>query len=99
VRLDVYRSCTRAEKREVLEVFWRRNVIKPARITSAARQYGPWAIVCCVVLAFEPVPVLALSAGRNVAVVGIAALVEVVLLVSLWWATVRNVELRRLPLS
>ena len=63
--LDVYRSCSRSEKREVLEVFWRRDVVASERITDAALQYGPWALLCCVVLAAEPIPVLALSVGRS----------------------------------
>jgi hypothetical protein len=93
--LDVYRSCSRSEKREVLEVFWRRDVVASERITDAALQYGPWALLCCVVLAVEPIPVLALSVGRSDALAWAAALVEAVVLLSLWWAAVRCTSLRR----
>src|SRR5271169_6328276 len=93
--LDVYRSCSRSEKREVLEVFWRRDVVAPERITDAALQYGPWALLCCVVLAAEPIPVLALSLGRSDALAWTAAVVEAVLLLSVWWAAARYSSLRR----
>lgn len=93
--LDVYRSCSRSEKRDVLEAFWRRDVDAPDRILRAAREYGPWAVLCCLVLALEPIPVLALSFGRVDALVAAAVVVEAVVLASLWWATVRTTALRR----
>jgi hypothetical protein len=99
VRLDVYRSCSRSEKREVLEVFWRRDVAAPERITDAALEYGPWALLCCVVLAAEPIPVLALSIGRADALVWTAVVIEAILLVAVWWAAVRCTALRRRTLT
>jgi len=96
VGLDVYRSCTRAEKRDVLKVFWRRDVDASDRITTAALQYGPWAVLCCTLLALEPIPVLALSLGRVDGLVAAAVVVEVVVVLSLWWAAVRLASLRRL---
>ena len=95
VKLDVYRSCSWSEKRRVLEVFWRRDVVASERITDAALQYGPWALLCCVVLAVEPIPVLALSAGRVDALAWVAAAVEAITLLALWWAAVRCSSLRR----
>jgi len=93
--LDIYRSCSRSEKRDVLEAFWRREVDSPDRIMRAALQYGPWAVLCCLVLALEPIPVLALAVGRVDALVAAAVVVEAVVLASLWWATVRITTLRR----
>jgi hypothetical protein len=93
--LGVYRSCSRSEKRDVLEAFWRRNVNAPDRILHAALEYGPWAVLCCVVLSLEPVPVLALSIGRVNALAVAAVAVESTLLVSLSWAVVRTTALRR----
>jgi hypothetical protein len=95
VKLDVYRSCSRDEKRRVLEVFWRRDVDASDRVTHAARQYGPWAVLCCAVLALEPLPVLALSIGRVEPLVVASAVVEAVCVLSLWLATVRAAALRR----
>jgi hypothetical protein len=95
VKLDLYRSCSRAEKRQVLEVFWRRDVVASDRITSAALQYGPWAVLCCVVLALEPIPVLAFSVGHSHALLVAAGVVEVLVLVTLWWAAVRFTSLSR----
>jgi hypothetical protein len=99
VELDVYRSCSRSEKRQALEVFWRRDAIATERISQAALQYGPWAVLCCVVLALEPIPVVALSFGRVDALAWSALAVESLILVALWWATVRCASLRRLALT
>jgi hypothetical protein len=96
VELDVYRSCSRSEKRQVLEVFWRRNTVATERTVQAALQYGPWAVLCCVVLALEPIPVVALSFGRVDAVAWSALVVESVILLTLGWAAVRCASLRRL---
>jgi uncharacterized membrane protein YcjF (UPF0283 family) len=96
VELDVYRSCSRSEKRQVLEVFWHRDAVATERILLAAIQYGPWAVLCCVVLALEPIPVVALSFGRVDAVAWGGLAVEAVILLALWWAAVRCTSLRRL---
>ena len=98
MRLDVYRSCSRTEKREVLEVFWRRGVDGSDRIVLAAKQYGPWAVLCCAILALEPIPVLALSLGRAPWVLVLAVVVEALLVLSVWWASVRFASLRRVPI-
>jgi hypothetical protein len=95
VNLDVYRSCSWSEKRRVLEVFWRCDVVASDRITDAALQYGPWALLCCVVLALEPIPVLAIAIGRSDALAWTALVVEAVMLASVWWAAVRCNSLRK----
>ena len=95
VKLDVYRSCSWAEKRRVLEVFWRSGVVAPERIRRAALEYGPWAVLCCLVLALEPLPVLVLSIGRSSALLWAAVGVEVLMMLSLGWAMARLNALQR----
>lgn len=93
--LNVYRRCKGAEKRRVLQVFWIRGVEAPARIEVAAAQYGLWAVACCIVLAIEPIPVIIVSLGHNGFIAGVAIAIELVLVLSAWWAAVRTRELRR----
>jgi hypothetical protein len=96
VKLDIYRSCTRSEKMEVLDTFWRRNHEAPSRIKEAALQYGPFAVACLIAIAAEVAFVIALTISRAY-VVGIAAvLCEVLVLWSLWWALVRTRDIKRL---
>lgn len=99
VKLDVYRSCSWVEKREVLGTFWHRGRTGSAKITTAAAQYGPWAVVCLVVLALELVPVIALgfSHAQALALIGVA--LEIVVLLSLWLAVVRTSDLRAAAIS
>ncbi len=95
MRLDVYRSCTRQEKREVLNAFWHSNVQPSARIHRAAYQYGPYAIICLVALVVELVIVITVAVGRSDVVASLASLLEVFVAWSLWWAVVRNRAIRR----
>jgi hypothetical protein len=95
VALNVYRSCKSTEKRKVLQVFWIRGVEVPARIEVAAAQYGLWALACCIVLAIEPIPVIIVSLSHNGFLAGVAIAIELVLVLSAWWAAVRTRELRR----
>jgi len=97
VKLDVYRSCSRSEKREVLHVYWHRDVEASSRIALAAQQYGPWAILCLVVLALELVPVIALSFGHVDVLGAVAVLLETLVVASLCWAIVRYQALRATP--
>jgi len=53
VNIDVYRSCTWREKRDVLNVFWRTNVDATSRIVVAAAQYGYYAVISLVVVMAE----------------------------------------------
>jgi uncharacterized membrane protein len=94
VKLDVYRSCSRAEKRDVLTTFWHRGATGTAKIMKAALQYGPWAVLCLVVLALELVPVVVLGFRHAPVIAWIAVAMEVVVLLSLWLAVVRTSELR-----
>lgn len=95
MKLDVYRSCSWAEKRRVLEVFWRRDVLGSERITEAALQYGPWAVLCCLVLAIEPLPVLVLAIGRSPALAWSALAIEVLVVAALVLSLARFSSLRR----
>jgi hypothetical protein len=99
VKLDIYRSCSRQEKREVLETFWRTNVTATERVHQAAMQYGPYAVACLVAIALELAFVIAVSISRAHVVGGIAALFEVLAVVSLWWAFVRTRSVRSQPSS
>jgi len=99
MKLDVYRSCSWTEKRQVLEAFWRRGVTQPKRIEEAAVQYGAWAIVCLVVLALELVPVIVVSVGRGSALAWVGLALQLGVLLSLLWSVVRYQELRRTPRS
>jgi hypothetical protein len=89
MKLDVYQSCTRSEKRDVLNKFWHTHVESSTRIQQAAFQYGPYAVICLIAVALELGFVIVVSIHRAVVVGWIAALLEVVALWSLWWAVVR----------
>jgi hypothetical protein len=94
VRLDVYRSCSRQEKREVLEAFWRTSAHPSSRIHQAAYQYGPYAVLCLLAVAAELLVVILVSINRAVVIGVLAALIEAFVLSSLWWATVRYRAIR-----
>jgi hypothetical protein len=95
MKLDVYRSCSRHEKRQVLEAFWHTNVESSSRIHDAAVQYGPWAVVCLVAVAAELVVVIAASLHHVLVISWIAIAVESVVVLSLCWAVVRSRALKR----
>lgn len=89
MKLDVYQSCTRSEKRDVLNKFWSRSVQSSARIQQAAFQYGPYAVICLVAVALELGFVILVTIHRAVVVGWIAVLLEAFTLWSLWWAVMR----------
>jgi hypothetical protein len=89
MKLDVYQSCTRSEKRDVLNKFWHSNAQSSARIQQAAFQYGPYAVICLVAVALELGFVIVVSIHRAFVVGWIAVLFEALTLWSLWWAVVR----------
>ncbi|MGA2294808.1 MAG: hypothetical protein ABSG24_06235 [Acidimicrobiales bacterium] len=95
MKLDVYRSCSRQEKRDVLEAFWRRGVTPSPRIHEAAHQYGPYAVLCLVAVALELAFMLVVTLHRAIVVGSLAAALEALVLVSLWWALVRYRALTR----
>lgn len=89
MKLDVYRSCSRREKRQVLEAFWHRDAEASSRIHQAAGQYGPYAVISLVAVALELLVVVLVSIDRATAIAALAIFFEVLDLVSLWWALVR----------
>jgi hypothetical protein len=95
MKLDVYRSCSRQEKGQVLDTFWRTNVESTERIHRAAVQYGPYAVICLLAMALELAVIIGLSISRADVIGAIAAVFEAVTVVSLWWALVRTRAIRR----
>jgi hypothetical protein len=95
VKLDVYRSCSRKEKGQVLDTFWRSNVKSSERIHLAAVQYGPYAVICLVAVALELAVIIGLAMSRADVIGIIAIVLEIVALPSLWWALVRTRAVRR----
>jgi hypothetical protein len=93
--LATYRTCSWREKRKVLEVFWRRDVGASSRLLEAAREYGVWAVMCCLAIALEPIPVIVVSFQHDSAFGWLAVAFELFALWSAWWSVVRLVELRR----
>ena len=71
-KLDVYRSCTWREKRQVLEAFWRTDEGSSPRIRAAALEYGAVAKSLLVVIAVEValLSVFALATGHALGWVG-----------------------------
>jgi hypothetical protein len=94
MKLDVYRSCSRQEKQEVLNAFWHRNVEPSSRIHRAAHQYGPYAVLCLVMVALELALVIVATVQRAVVVGWIAIVIEGLVMLSLWWAVVRWREVK-----
>jgi hypothetical protein len=94
VKLDVYRSCSRQEKRQVLEAFWRTSAHPTSRIQTAAAQYGPYAVLCLIAVAAELLVVILVSFDREVVVGILAILIEAFVMWSLWWAIVRSRAIR-----
>jgi hypothetical protein len=95
MKLDVYRSCSRQEKGQVLDTFWRSNVESTERIHRAAVQYGPYAVICLVAVALELGVIIGLSMSRVDVIGAIAIVFEAVTVASLWWALVRTRAVRR----
>ena len=94
MKLDVYRSCSRKEKGQVLDTFWRSNVKSTERIHLAAVQYGPYVVICLVAVALELAVIIGLAFSRADIIGAIAIVLEVVAVVSLWWALVRTRAIR-----
>jgi hypothetical protein len=95
VKLDVYRSCSRQEKRQVLEAFWRTTAHPTSRIHEAAAQYGPYAVLSLLAVAAELLVVILVAMDRAVAIGVIAILLEAFVVWSLWWAIARSRAIRR----
>jgi len=95
VKLDVYRSCSRVEKHEVLNAFWHRNVVASSRVRDSAAQYGPYAVACLLAMALELLIVILFSLHRAAVIGWLAGIAEVFVAASLLWAAVRCRSLAR----
>jgi hypothetical protein len=95
MKLDVYRSCTWREKRQVLETFWSVNVESTGRIHEAAVQYGPYAVASLAIVAVELIVVFIAALTRVAVVSWIALAVELIVVASLWWAVLRSRALKQ----
>lgn len=89
MKLDVYRSCSWKEKRDVLNVFWRTNVDASSRIVEASVQYDWYAIICLVVVMVEVAFILGVALDRNALIVALTVLAELFTIWSTWWAIKR----------
>lgn len=89
VNIDVYRGCTFKEKRDVLNVFWRTNVHATTRIGEAAVQYGYYAVICLVVVMLELALIMAVGLNHGSFVAWLAAVAELFMIWSTWWAIKR----------
>lgn len=89
MKIDVYRSCTWREKRDVLNVFWRTNVDASSRIVEASVQYGYYAIICLVVVMVEVAFILGVAIDRNALIAAITVPAELFMIWSTWWAMKR----------
>ncbi len=89
MNIDVYRSCTWREKRDVLNVFWRTNVEATTRIVEAAVQYGYYAVSCLAVVMLEIAVIFAATIDHHSFVAGFSAVAELFMLWSTWWAVKR----------
>ena len=99
MKLDVYRSCSRQEKRQVLEAFWRTNAHPNSRIHEAAAQYGPYAVLSLLAVAAELLIVILVSIDRAVVIGAVAILLEAFVMWSLWWAIARSRAIKHEPIS
>jgi hypothetical protein len=98
VQLDVYRSCSFKEKREVLGVFWRSSEASSNKIAEAALQYGVVALPCLAIVGLELMLFIALAIERGETTGWIAGVFEVVVIVSIVRA-VRRLKLLRLRVT
>lgn len=94
MRLDVYRSCTWREKRDVLNAFWRTNADPTPRISEAALQYGFYAVICLAVIVLEMAIVIAVSVGHRSVFAVVAAVLELFILFWTRWAVRRYRDLK-----
>jgi hypothetical protein len=96
VNLDVYRSCSFKEKREVLSVFWRTTAEGTERISRAAVQYGYVAIICLIAILLESVLLTVLSIVHGSALAWIGAAGDAFMVWAIGRALVRYRALKSL---
>jgi len=89
VNLEVYRSCSWREKREVLNAFWRSGVDAPHKIAQAALEYGRYCVVCMYVVAIELALIAVAGIVRGSYLGWTAVVVEAFVGYWTWWSVVR----------
>ena len=89
MNLEVYRSCSWREKREVLNAFWRSGVDAPAKIAQAALEYGRYCVPCMYVVALELALIAAAGIVRGSYLGWIALSLETFVGYWTWWSVVR----------
>jgi hypothetical protein len=89
VNLDVYRSCSFKEKRDVLNTFWRTNTTPTSRIGEAAVQYGYYAVLCLAVVVVELALILIVAINHGSFITWLTAAGEIFVVWSTWWAVKR----------
>lgn len=98
MKLDVYRSCSWREKRQVLEAFWRGSPHPDNKILVAARQYAPYAVISLLVIAVELTVVVSVGASRGWIGAWFAGALDLVTVLSLGQAVIRSRRLGSAPL-
>ena len=96
MNIDVYRSCSWREKRDVLNVFWRSDVEASPRLVEAAVQYGYYCVICLYVVILEVALIFVVGLSHNTFVAGLAAASELFMFWSTWWAVKRYRVLKSL---
>jgi len=94
VNIDVYRSCSWREKRDVLNVFWQTDVETTTRVREAAAQYGYYAVIALVVVMLEIALFFVVGIEHNTVVAGLSAAAELFMVWATWWAIKRFRSLR-----
>ncbi len=89
MHLDVYRSCSFREKRDVLNTFWRTDTTPTSRIGEAAVQYGYYAVICLAVVVAELTLILVVSITHGSLIAWLTAVGDVLVVWSTWWAVRR----------
>jgi hypothetical protein len=90
MELDAYRSCSFAEKRQVLSVFWRSEPAPTSKIDAAAVQYGPWAVGFLIVIVLELLVLLLITVLAGHPAGWLALLPGALALFGLWRAIGRT---------
>jgi hypothetical protein len=95
MQLTNYRRCSWREKREVLELFWRSTTPSPSPILTAAREYGPYAIVAHLIIVSELVLFIVIGLARHSSLVWFSVTAEALVVAAL----VRAIQRQRLLVS
>ena len=90
VKLDVYRSCSFAEKRQVLGAFWRGQESESSKIMQGSAQYGPWALLMLIAIEIELLVLLVLLVGYGHPVGWLVLAPGALVAIGIWRAAVQT---------